>query len=133
MKKNSFFVLLCSVCWAFLLSISCLMVLTYLVYQFELETQLVDAVIIIIYIVANLLAGIFIGFLIPNFKIVYSIFSGIIYVLILQLFSMLITGIGFLDIGLAQISTGFLCVIGNLIGCLIGNEPNEHKNSKLTL
>lgn len=125
-KNNPFMIVLCSICWAFLFSASCLLVLTYLVYQFEFQTQLADAAILLIYIASNLLSGMFIGYQIHIHRIIYSIFAGLIYVLILQLFSMLITGIGILDIGAAQISTGILCVTANLMGSIIGKEPREN-------
>ncbi len=133
MRKNPFFILLCSVCWAFLLSLCGLLILTAFVYQFDPDPSLTDAVIIVIYIVANLLSGACIGFFIPAFRIPYSICSGFLYVLILQLCSKLIIGTDFFQVGVSQISAAILCILGNLIGCFIGKEPDGEKKSKITL
>lgn len=116
MKKNPFSILLCSIFWSFLVSVSCLLVLTYFVYQFEVQNQIVDLTIILIYIFSNIMSGMLIGANIKFYSIIYCVLSSVIYVLIIQLFSVILANGQIETIGIAQITTIVLCLCGNLIG-----------------
>ena len=95
-----------------------LLVLTFLVYKFELDEQVVVGVIVAIYVASTFLGGFIIGKLTERKKYLWGMAIGSIYVLLLFLISYGVYR-EFNTNGLNMITTVVLCVGGGTLGGML--------------
>lgn len=95
-----------------------LLILTFLVYKFELDEQIVVGVIVAIYVVSTFTGGFIIGKLTEVRKFLWGMVIGAIYVLLLFLISYGVYR-EFNTNGLNVITTVALCVGGGTLGGMI--------------
>lgn len=95
-----------------------LLVLTFLVYKFELDEQVVVGAIVAIYVISTFLGGFIIGKLTEVRKFVWGMAIGGIYVLLLFLISYGVYR-EFNTNGLNVITTIVLCVGGGTLGGML--------------
>ena len=95
-----------------------LLILTLLLYQFELGERFVSAGIVAIYILSTLVGGIIIGKIAQTRRFIWGISLGIIYFLLLLLITLGVYREINTDIG-NLITTFILCIGGGMIGGMI--------------
>lgn len=95
-----------------------LLILTFLVYKFELDEQIVVGGIVAIYVISTFMGGFIIGKLTEVKKYLWGMAIGIIYVLLLILISYGVYR-EFNTNGLNVITTVVLCVGGGTLGGMI--------------
>ena len=95
-----------------------LLILTLLLYQFELGERFVSAGIVAIYILSTLVGGIIIGKIAQTRRFIWGISLGMIYFLLLLLITLGVYHEINTDIG-NLITTFILCIGGGMIGGMI--------------
>lgn len=95
-----------------------LLVLTFLVYKFELDEQIVTGGIVAIYVISTFMGGFIIGKLTEVKKFLWGTSIGAIYVLLLFLISYGVYR-EFNTNGLNEITTIVLCVGGGTLGGML--------------
>ena len=95
-----------------------LLILTLLLYQFELGERFVSAGIVAIYILSTLVGGIIIGKIAQTRRFIWGISLGMIYFLLLLLITLGVYREINTDIG-NLITTFILCIGGGMIGGMI--------------
>jgi len=95
-----------------------LLILTFLVYQFQWDEQIVVAGIVMIYVISTFVGGFILGKLIKTRKFVWGIVIGGVYFLLLFLISYGVYR-EFNTNGLNAITTAVLCVGGGMLGGML--------------
>ena len=95
-----------------------LLVLTFLVYKFELDEQLVVAGIVAIYVVSTFMGGYIIGKLTGVKKFVWGMMIGAVYFILLYLISYGVYR-EFNTNGISAITTAILCIGGGTLGGML--------------
>ena len=95
-----------------------LLVLTFLVYKFELDEQLVVAGIVAIYVVSTFMGGYIIGKLTGIKKFVWGMIIGAVYFVLLYLISYGVYR-EFNTNGISAITTAILCIGGGTLGGML--------------
>ena len=103
---------------AYIVTVLLLGTLTLLFYKLELGEKMVSAGIVAIYVLANLVGGIFIGKMAQTRRFIWGISLGILYFLLLLLITL---GIYHeIHVGGSQlVTTCLLCMSGGMIGGMI--------------
>lgn len=107
------------VCLAYLLTSIVLAVLAFLVYQFEIGEGIVNGGIVITYIVATFLGGIYVGKRTKEKKFLWGIALGMLYFAIIILVSYFVHGT-VTPVSQHMITTWLLCVGGGMLGGMFG-------------
>ena len=92
--------------------------LTFLVYKFELDEQLVVAGIVAIYVVSTFMGGYIIGKLTEVKKYIWGMLTGVAYFLLLFLISYGVYR-EFNTNGISTITTAILCIGGGMLGGML--------------
>lgn len=92
--------------------------LTFLVYEFELDEQLVVAGIVAIYVVSTFMGGYIIGKLTEVKKYIWGMLTGVAYFLLLFLISYGVYR-EFNTNGISTITTAILCIGGGMLGGML--------------
>ena len=95
-----------------------LLILTFLVYKFELDEQLVVAGIVATYIISTFVGGFILGKLTEVKKYIWGLSIGVIYVALLFLISYGVYR-EFNTNGMNAISTALLCMGGGMLGGML--------------
>ena len=95
-----------------------LLVLTFLVYKFELDEQVVVAGIVAIYVVSTFMGGYIIGRLTGVKKFVWGMIIGAVYFVLLYLISYGVYR-EFNTNGISAITTAILCIGGGTLGGML--------------
>ena len=95
-----------------------LLALTFLVYQFKLDEQVVIGGIVMIYVISTFVAGFILGKLIHVRKFIWGIVIGSIYFALLFLISYGVYR-EFGTSGLNAITTAILCIGGGMLGGML--------------
>ena len=92
--------------------------LTFLVYKFELDEQVVVAGIVAIYVVSTFMGGYIIGKLTGTKKYMWGMLIGVVYFLLLFLISYGVYR-EFNTNGISSITTAILCIGGGILGGML--------------
>ena len=92
--------------------------LTFLVYKFELDEQVVVAGIVAIYVVATFMGGYIIGKLTGAKKYIWGMIVGAVYFALLFLISYGVYR-EFNTNGISAITTALLCIVGGTLGGML--------------
>ncbi|MBQ4560054.1 MAG: TIGR04086 family membrane protein [Tyzzerella sp.] len=92
--------------------------LTFLVYKFELDEQVVVAGIVAIYVVSTFMGGYIIGKLTGVKKYIWGMLTGVVYFLLLFLISYGVYR-EFNTNGISTITTAVLCIGGGMLGGML--------------
>ncbi len=95
-----------------------LLILTFLVYKFELDEQVVVAGIVAIYVVSTFMGGYIIGKLTGIKKFVWGMIIGAVYFVLLYLISYGVYR-EFNTNGISAITTAILCIGGGTLGGML--------------
>ena len=95
-----------------------LLILTFLVYQFQWDEQMVVAGIVMIYVISTFVGGYILGKLMKVRKFVWGIVIGGVYFLLLFLISYGVYR-EFNTNGLNAITTAILCIGGGMLGGML--------------
>ena len=95
-----------------------LLILTFLVYQFQWDEQMVVAGIVMIYVISTFVGGFILGKLMKVRKFVWGIVIGGVYFLLLFLISYGVYR-EFNTNGLNAITTAILCIGGGMLGGML--------------
>ena len=95
-----------------------LLILTFLVYKFELDEQVVVAGIVVIYVVSTFMGGYIIGKLTGIKKFVWGMIIGAVYFVLLYLISYGVYR-EFNTNGISAITTAILCIGGGTLGGML--------------
>ncbi|MBQ8803050.1 MAG: TIGR04086 family membrane protein [Tyzzerella sp.] len=95
-----------------------LLLLTFLLYQFDLDEQKVTAGIIVTYVVSTFVGGFIIGKLTGTKKFIWGLIIGVVYFLLLFLISLGVYR-EFNSNGMNMITTILLCLGGGMLGGML--------------
>lgn len=95
-----------------------LLLLTFLLYQFDLDEQKVTAGIIVTYVVSTFVGGFIIGKLTRTKKFIWGLIIGVVYFLLLFLISLGVYR-EFNSNGMNMITTILLCLGGGMLGGML--------------
>ena len=95
--------------------------LTFLVYRFEWDEQIVIGILVSVYVISTFTGGLILGKLMKNKKYLWGLFVGGVYFLLLTLISYGVYR-DFSTNGLNVMTTLLLCVGGGMLGGMVASK-----------